>query len=201
VTERFTRAVDQLASKDESVRLGGIYALEQLALDSPREHGQIVEILAAYARSRARRRPVAVDVQAIVSVLARRRHERELRIDLGSTVLTEVRAEAIVLRRARLTDADLTDALLTRADLREANLVGAQLRGATLLSADLRGAKLCGASLDGANLRDAKLDGAQLEDASYDPLTVWPDGFDAPPSAPLSPRGPARTRPRPAGEA
>src|SRR4051812_10346009 len=49
-TERFTRAVDQLGSDKLDVRLGGIYALEQLAFDSEREHESIMEILSAYVR-------------------------------------------------------------------------------------------------------------------------------------------------------
>src|SRR3954447_13018885 len=36
ITERFTRAIDQLGSTQLDVRLGGIYALERLARDSPR---------------------------------------------------------------------------------------------------------------------------------------------------------------------
>ena len=35
ITERFTRAIDQLGSAHPEVRLGGIYALERTAKDSP----------------------------------------------------------------------------------------------------------------------------------------------------------------------
>jgi hypothetical protein len=38
VTDRFTRAVDQLGSEDLTVRLGGIYALERIARDCPRDY-------------------------------------------------------------------------------------------------------------------------------------------------------------------
>jgi hypothetical protein len=34
ITERYTRAIDQLGSTSLSVRLGGIYALERIARDS-----------------------------------------------------------------------------------------------------------------------------------------------------------------------
>jgi hypothetical protein len=37
VTERYTRAIEQLGSKELDVRLGGIYALERVARDSARE--------------------------------------------------------------------------------------------------------------------------------------------------------------------
>jgi hypothetical protein len=43
ITERFTRAIDQLGSDDKlDVRLGGIYALERIANDSSTERGAIV---------------------------------------------------------------------------------------------------------------------------------------------------------------
>ncbi len=50
ITERFTRAVDQLGSESLDVQLGGIYALQQIGGSSPEERGAIYEILAAYVR-------------------------------------------------------------------------------------------------------------------------------------------------------
>jgi hypothetical protein len=38
ITDRFTRAVDQLGSDDLTVRLGGICALERIAGDCPRDY-------------------------------------------------------------------------------------------------------------------------------------------------------------------
>jgi hypothetical protein len=49
ITERFTRAIDQLGGS-EDVQLGGIYALQQIAGSSPQERSAIYEILAAYVR-------------------------------------------------------------------------------------------------------------------------------------------------------
>jgi hypothetical protein len=40
VTERFTHAIDQLGHTALDVRIGGIYALERIANDSPRRSGQ-----------------------------------------------------------------------------------------------------------------------------------------------------------------
>jgi hypothetical protein len=50
VTERFTRAIDQLGSEKLDVRVGGIYALERIAHDSVRDRSPIEEILCAYIR-------------------------------------------------------------------------------------------------------------------------------------------------------
>jgi hypothetical protein len=60
VTERFTRAIDQLGATDDmgdprlEIRLGGIYALERIARDSPeRDYSTVMEVLTAYVRENA----------------------------------------------------------------------------------------------------------------------------------------------------
>jgi hypothetical protein len=61
VTERFTKAIDQLGAvndkgeKQLEIRLGGIYALERIARDSERDHWSIMEVLTAYVRENAHR--------------------------------------------------------------------------------------------------------------------------------------------------
>jgi hypothetical protein len=58
ITERFTRAIDQLGATDDDrnprleIRLGGIYALERIARDSPeRDYSTVMEVLTAGLRS------------------------------------------------------------------------------------------------------------------------------------------------------
>jgi hypothetical protein len=60
ITERFTRAIDQLGEADDKgapqleIRLGGIYALERIARDSPeRDYSTVMEVLTAYVRQNA----------------------------------------------------------------------------------------------------------------------------------------------------
>ena len=53
ITERFTRAIEQLGSDKMEVRLGGIYALERIANDSDKDYWPIMETLTAYVRERA----------------------------------------------------------------------------------------------------------------------------------------------------
>ena len=50
VAERFTRAVGQLGNATVGVRLGGIYALEQIAKQSAEDRLQVFEVLCAYVR-------------------------------------------------------------------------------------------------------------------------------------------------------
>jgi hypothetical protein len=172
VTDRYTKAIEQLgSSKELDVRIGGIYALERIARDSPRDHPTIMEVLAAFIREHSRERwPPAEpgaetpeqatrpDVQAAVTVIGRRnpRHDRQT-VDLHNAVLI----------RASLTGAVLTGANLQKADLREAHLAGADLNGAhldlaVLTRADLGGTNLTGATFAHANLTEAQLVTANL---------------------------------------
>jgi len=50
VTERFSRAIDQLGHDKREVRVGGIHALARIARTSPQDRSAIVEVLAAYLR-------------------------------------------------------------------------------------------------------------------------------------------------------
>ncbi len=186
ITERFTRAIDQLGEPEEeklAIRLGGIYALERIARDSKDDHGPIMEVLTAFVREQARwqvnapesSRPAA-DVQAVVTVLGRRsgqrRGEKEAKLDLREVDLRGADLTGAHLEWADLTGAHLEGATLLRAHLEEANLLrapleaahllGAPLEGAVLLAAHLEGAALLGTHLEGANLLRTHLEGANL---------------------------------------
>jgi hypothetical protein len=50
ITDRFTKAIEQLGDGKLDVRLGGIYALERIARDSADDHGTIMEVLTASVR-------------------------------------------------------------------------------------------------------------------------------------------------------
>ena len=72
ITDRFTKAIEQLGSKEMAVRLGAIYALERISRDSPEDHWTIMEVLTAYVRDNAPwpprqeqpGRPLKTDIQA-----------------------------------------------------------------------------------------------------------------------------------------
>ena len=134
LTERFTKAVEQLSQpvpEQLAVRLGGIYALEQIALDSEELHWPVMEVLSACLRESSRTADlgaepqVTTDLQAIATVLgrrpeARRRQEGDRRLDLGKVRLPQVDLGSAKLQRA----------ILDRAELQGADLKGARLQGA-----------------------------------------------------------------------
>jgi uncharacterized protein YjbI with pentapeptide repeats len=194
ITEHYTRAVEQLGSDHLSVRLGAIYALERIARDSKRDHWPIMEILTAYVRERApwkeaeQRWPeeispsktqptqdqllspkLGVDIQAILTVLGRRRRAHEKGED-QILDLREVDLRHVSLRNTHLEGADLSGPNLERADLsgvhlKKAYLWDTHLEKAHLWRAHLEGAHLGGAHLEGAWLSDAYLEEADLSKA------------------------------------
>jgi Pentapeptide repeats (8 copies) len=163
ITDRYTKAVEQLGQTEKlAVRLGGIYALERLAVDSDRDHHIVVEVLSAFVREHEPPKPgsslatrILPDVQAVVTVLGRLPQRRGIwrRADLSRAHL-----ERAALSRAHLEGADLS-----LAHLEGASLLGAHLEGASLRDAHLEGALLAGAHLEGADLSRAHLEGAHLE--------------------------------------
>ncbi len=179
VTDRYTRAIDQLGSGKSDIRIGGIYALERTAWDSVRDHGVIMDVLAAFIRRKTLRggHPSddwpSADVRAAMTVIARRNvsadrhpidlHDANLRgIKLDEMELKDAMLRNIVLEDVQMVNVNLGNANLTSANLQNANMDGADLTGADLTGADLTGADLTGVNLDGADLTGANLDDATL---------------------------------------
>ena len=182
ITDLFTKAIEQLGNeKSLEVRLGGIYALERIARESPIDQWNIMDVLSAYVRWNApwppeklevaqKKRPWAkprdkdspqeppdADIQAVLTVLGRTAipfapKGEERRLDLQSSNLSG----------AYLYKPNLQWAFFYKTNLQGASLWGANLQGAFLREANLQGAKLWFANLQGAVFEYANLQGAHL---------------------------------------
>jgi len=201
ITERFTKAVEQLGAEKTvkkdgeettipnlEVRLGGIYALERIAQDSLRDHITIMEVLCAYIRENAVEPtefeqdedgedillPPRVDIQAALTVIGRRGKDRlahEANPPDGKP------AYSLDLRGCWLVKANLADAPLGSAQMDQTNLAGASLHnanlsGARLSYAILSGSELSGADMAEANLYQANLSSAQLRNANLSKANI-----------------------------
>jgi hypothetical protein len=180
LTDRYTKAIDQLDEKKAlAVRLGGLYALERIARDSPDDRATIAEVLCAYARTAPRPKPPARranDAAPPVADAASAGTSAAEPPSLLTVRAPDVQAAVTILGRwwerlgerppvLDLHNADLQGAVLTGAQLQGAVLTGAQLQGAVLSGAQLQGARLTGARLQGAVLDSAQLQGAFLAGA------------------------------------
>jgi hypothetical protein len=194
ITERFTRAVEQLGKGDDgsdaptkkgapevpdknlAVRLGGIYALERISKDSKDDYPAVMEVLTAFVRQHALwaggsgEETLKPDIQAILTVLGRRKlsygQGESQRLDLSATDLAGAVLVEANLAGANLKRTHFENADLSRARLNGAQLIGAQFNdGSILKRANLRDCDLRGASLRGADVTDADLTGADLSNA------------------------------------
>lgn len=178
ITDRFSRAVEHIASDNVEVRTGGLYVLERVSRDSPKDRLSVQVTIGSFVHNRSPWRvgspdgpehPTkevdvslpwlrvrAPDVQTAMAILSRRPDS----------------PDGLVLRLSRvdLRSVQLENRALNGADLRWSNLARAWLRGSRLdhcdcFATDLRKANLVGASLRKASLRNAHLVGADLRDA------------------------------------
>ncbi|MBV8993827.1 MAG: pentapeptide repeat-containing protein [Pseudonocardiales bacterium] len=176
ITDRFTKAIEQLGSEKLDVRLGAIYALERIAVDSKRDHSIVVEVLSAFVRVR-KRLPLGsgaqekesdlasmvfygpdVDIQAVITVLGRLPNRFGVtRGDLSLTDLRGANLDGANLAGANLKNTQLEWATMRRVNLRGAYLDGANCKWAKLDDSDLTYAQLSGSSLQHATLYDARL--------------------------------------------
>lgn len=183
LTERFTRAVDQLGSQNIDVRIGGIYAFERIAKNSAADRSAIQYLLGAFVRNNARwpvgapdgpQHPTATvdthltwmnvrapDIQAAVGILGRLPPSKDARM----LYLSRTDLHGLQLDSAMLTGAQIRHTNLARAFLRETRLDGCDLKDTDLRQANLEHARLTGANLSLAYLQNADLRHANLSQA------------------------------------
>lgn len=164
ITDRFTRAVEQLGSDQASTRLGGIYALERVARDSERDYGPSMEVLTEFIREQPLDDPatpaasprLSREAAAAMRVIARRTPEQlALQVRQGLPCLD--------LSGAQLTQLTLPDeANLSALCLEGTNLSGATLVGASFIDSELEDADLNSSSLEGWTFQDSSLVNADL---------------------------------------
>jgi uncharacterized protein YjbI with pentapeptide repeats len=182
VTERFSKAIEQLEHTGIHARLGGIYALERIAKDSEKDYWQVMEVLTAFVREKAPWPTLSspalpsTDIQAILTVLSRRskfygkgeEHSLDLRqTNLQKANLDEINLRGADLRKASLQKASLWQTNLQNANLEEADCRDTELGGANLQEANFRKVNFQEAKLERANLQGARLRKADCHNAKF----------------------------------
>jgi hypothetical protein len=198
ITERFTHAIDQLGAdnaeggKNLELRLGGIYALERIARVSEEHHLPIMEVLTAYVREHAPKKPYdktkkddpfpEPDIAATLDVIGRRSRdsryvdlERIMPFILKDYLAAEyVPAEELeqaqeVARGVNLREVDSRGVplpnYLSGTDLQGGAFFQAYFYAVVFTKADLQGADFQEADLRAASLAKANLKGANLHRA------------------------------------
>jgi uncharacterized protein YjbI with pentapeptide repeats len=161
----------------------GIYSLQSAALDSPKDHWPVLELLTAYIRENAawdpskkgdapRPRP---EVEAIMKVLQQRdvRNEKNQSLEFENDqdtllAITGWEKDPEFDKKIDLRESDLRRVDLTAVYLKRAILSDTHLESATLEDAHLERVYAPGVHLEHAYLPNAHLQWAYLVGASFD---------------------------------
>lgn len=179
ITDLFSKAIEQLGSEKIEVRLGGIYTLERIAIDSEKDHWTIMEVLTAFIRQNApatnedeSRDKLPIDIQECLTVIGRRKYPNPegKRLDLTHVNLFKANLFKSNLRGSNLSEAnllgvDLTEAILTETNLTKAVLSEAKLTGSLLLQTNFTEANLLGVDLTEAVIGEVDFTEADLSEA------------------------------------
>ncbi|BAT52175.1 pentapeptide repeat protein [Nostoc sp. NIES-3756] len=191
ITERYSKAVEQLGSSESYVQLGAIYSLERIAKDSDKDYWNIIEILTTYIREESQK-SFSLVLQAALTVIIRRNKSyglgEEIPIDFIKVNFENLDLTGVNLKRANFSEANLQRANFSKAHLeganfRKAHLVGANFSGANLENVDFTQTVLFGANFSHANLKNANFQGryivnvnftnADLTDANFINAITW----------------------------
>lgn len=190
ITERFSKSIEQLGSEKLELRLGGIYALESISKNSPKNYYlPIMEIFTAFVRERSnyywnekgksttlsdKEKLVFAfpeDIQAVLKVFRRRTSSssngEQIIFDMSGVNLPAANLSEINFEGALFYTANLEQAYLEKANLQKTRLIKANLQDAVLKEANLRSSDLSFANLQKTNLSKANFQGADLEKTDF----------------------------------
>ncbi|MCY3788889.1 MAG: pentapeptide repeat-containing protein [Gemmatimonadetes bacterium] len=166
LNERYQQGAEMLGNELLSVRLGGIYALQALAMEHPKHyHVKVTQLLCAYVRYPPQDKNVRIasafppeDIRAAL-------------LAIGERDDTRIAIEHEVKFVPSLVGADLRKQVLHNLNFSGTQFYGANLKGAFLGKTNFGGADFIAASpseakILGANFSNAKLLDADLSNAS-----------------------------------
>ena len=190
ITERFTKAIEQLGDEKITVKLGGIYALERISNESEKDYWPIMDILADFVRQESAEVDVAAFEGLITQKEAATQKEEIEKLEkvindwvFKNTNKADVLAAMKVMGRGKqklrpeedqhdvkgldlkgvkIVGLDLTKLDYANAVANNAYFIEAKLESANFKSTDLSHTNFFNANLLRANLSEANLDGANL---------------------------------------
>ncbi|MDX2213963.1 MAG: pentapeptide repeat-containing protein [Oculatellaceae cyanobacterium bins.114] len=189
ITDRFSKAVEQLGHERLEIRLGGIYTFEWIARDAQdlRDREAVIKVLITYIRectSFVKRPTSSLEGEARKVHLQQIVLQKNQKPETPPKPPTDVQAALDVIKRllnmyekedippidfkeVDIRGANLEYARLTRADFRNSKLEYVNFRNAHLEEADLTGSNLSDANLVGANLSNAEMMNVTLVKARF----------------------------------
>ncbi|WP_439570086.1 pentapeptide repeat-containing protein, partial [Roseovarius mucosus] len=156
------REVIETSEPNLEVRIGAIYALERIAQDSARDHIQIMEILCAYIRQNA-----PADTAEPLDVAGLNSPEIYARLEGGSTPRVDIQAAISVLARRKAERVESEKLRKYRLDLRGCNLQNVDFGAGAWENAIFDKSSLDQAMLACSNLENASFDSCSFEKTDF----------------------------------
>jgi uncharacterized protein YjbI with pentapeptide repeats len=174
-SERFSKAIEQLDSDRYTVCLGGLFSLEKLAKDSPKDYWTVIEILTSFVREKAltvdeselQNSKATSSIRAALTIIGRRNTNLDPKnefpdlsninfsgIDLKGIFLHAVNLSYASFSCADLQGADLSHCFLYKANFSKANLKKANLSYSSIQSADFSDTNLCDTNFNNTSSED-----------------------------------------------
>jgi uncharacterized protein YjbI with pentapeptide repeats len=179
LSERYAKSLELVKSSNTlEVRLGGILALERIAITSAADREPILDFLTTVLRFGSSpgtdgERSV-MEVEAILYALSRiiEIAPSERVTDLRAIRITQVSVEGVSIASADLSAAVIENSTIMHSNLRKARIPAATLKDVDLRFSDMaelmgRGAVIINSDLSWSNLTDSVFIGADLRDTSF----------------------------------
>ena len=177
----FKDGINFLDSDVESVRLGGIYSLYELAIQDPKRSKEILEILCAHIRSKTNeakyqdkyKNGPSVEISSLLKLLTSKESALRKAVEENKEGEYILKFRGAFLNGANLYDAWLIHADLSHSQLQEVSFTESQMNGANLSHAQMQNAWLKEAEMQGAHLWKAQMQGADFLLAQMQRADLW----------------------------
>jgi uncharacterized protein YjbI with pentapeptide repeats len=188
ITERFSKAVEQLGSDKSPTVIGAVYSLERISKDSEKDYQKVMEILIAFIKNnnsmddhQNQLVKVHQSIQEVITIIGRRisnpNRSKDEKLDLSYVDLTKISIlnldlSKIDFRRSCFTHGNINGAKFIDSNLSDSNFsyVNNEKYSGTrerneFARADLRGANLYKAVLIKSDFKNSRMGGANLTEA------------------------------------
>jgi uncharacterized protein YjbI with pentapeptide repeats len=193
--ERFSKALSQLGDPSVAIRLGGVYILTRIAIESQGYSLAVHEVLEMYCRVESERLRLSSagarpeDILAAVTFLASQAVEdvsvpglfapgltlRDATLvnwDLGGAHLRNAVLKDTVLRGTNLAGVDFTSARMTHVEANESDFGGSNLRLSHVVTSSFHGSDFTGVKFSHSTVRASDFSGATLSRTDWTMATI-----------------------------
>lgn len=190
ISERFTRAIDQLGSEKLEIRVGGIYSLGQVANFSKNDHLAVLQTLSSFVRAHARNKKLIPDKRPKNTIIIDIKPDKK--VYKGSLILKEtprIRADiyaalnVITRRKEEYREKERSVLNFGKVDIRGADLSGGHFERSIFCFSNLKKVKFLKSHLENVDLRytslhDADFRGAYLNGTDFSYSVLYGANFN-----------------------